>query len=122
VLKRREELDEAEKQLAALAVDRYASARQIRDLKTLTKRWSANSAYLTYRQKRAMLYAFGVKVEVWAKGHTPRYLISRDFEGLQTGMDVSTFEADDQQVADLRAGHIESLTTCSSRRGSCRRP
>jgi hypothetical protein len=110
VLRRREELDAEEAQLTAKAVDRFANAQQLLDLEKLATRAAALHDQMSYKQKRAMLYALGLRVYIFAKDHSPRYRIKCDFEGLQTGMDVSMFDIDDQQLAALRAGRMHSDT------------
>jgi hypothetical protein len=79
-----------------------ASSKQLAALESLTGRVSAKVTKLTYAQKRALLYALGLKMTVFRKGDNPRFRIRCDFEGLQTGMDTSSFEVDDQQLEELR--------------------
>ncbi|HUY79655.1 MAG TPA: hypothetical protein VMV29_22985, partial [Ktedonobacterales bacterium] len=89
-------LDQVSKDMAILSTERDsllqdAAARaditaQMRDVEAWAGTAAEHIDTFTYQQKRTVLYALGVRVNVWRKGHTPRYEIVFDFEGLNAGL------------------------------------
>lgn len=72
--------------LQAACSDRATRAAQVATLAEWANTISRRLDTFTYAEKRITLYALGVHVTLWRFDHTPRFEITFDFQGLNSGL------------------------------------